>query len=158
MRTIFFIAISCCFLLPAKAQLTTPEVISSGGDSYVQPNGMMDITIGESIIETFSQNNIFLTQGFQQCDLIVAAIEENSNDVLMGIQVFPNPTINEINITTAIAAPIYIHLYNSNGELILSNNFTESTTIDFSLFAAGSYILKLETGNTNKTYKIQKVK
>ena len=70
MKKLFFLLIGLCFSLSSLAQYTTPEVISSGGDSYIQSNGKMDITIGESVIETYHSNGIYLTQGFQQGTVI----------------------------------------------------------------------------------------
>ena len=155
----FLLLLIICFLsFTALAQYTTPEIITTGGDSYMQSFGKIEVTIGEAIIETYQGNGIYLTQGFQQGNLIVSAIEENSNDAALRIQVFPNPTINELNIISDNDGQILIQLFDSNGKLLFADNISKSTVMNFSDYAAGCYLLRLETGNSLKTFKIQKVK
>lgn len=158
MKRVFFLLFVLYLSFNTFAQYTTPEVITSGGDSFIQTFGKMDVTIGESIIETYQGNSIYLTQGFQQGNIIVAAIEENDSDDAGTMQVFPNPTINDLHIVSDIDAQILIQLYDLGGKLLYCGHAIKETILDFSVYAAGSYLLKLESGKASKTYKIQKVK
>ena len=47
-------------------QVATPSVVSSSGDSYSNGGIMMDYTLGEIVVETYTNSNIILTQGFHQ--------------------------------------------------------------------------------------------
>jgi hypothetical protein len=156
-RNIIFLVISI-FAVPTFGQSFNPEVISSGGDSYSQINGKMDVTIGETITDTQLENSTYLTQGFQQGNLFVSQIEENSIVNSFSINVFPNPAINEISISSDAEEPMSVYLYDLNGKLLLSETMNMTLILDFSSYAAGSYFLKLTTGNTISTYIIQKVK
>ncbi|MEJ6776930.1 MAG: plastocyanin/azurin family copper-binding protein, partial [Crocinitomicaceae bacterium] len=72
--------------------LSAQDVISTQGDSYVNPYANIDFTIGESVISTFSNSNISITQGFHQTwnnqnicsdptDLIVTNITSDAADI-----------------------------------------------------------------------------
>ncbi|MEI6124075.1 MAG: hypothetical protein WCQ95_10675 [Bacteroidota bacterium] len=91
-------------------QTTTPEIITSAGDSYVQAFALMDVTIGEPITETFSNTGNKLTQGFQQGNYFIAAINQITSDNYT-INVFPNPTINEIFIEFAKETNSLLQIY-----------------------------------------------
>lgn len=54
------------FFMLAAFSLTAQEVISTQGDSYTNSNGTIDFTIGETVINTFTNGNTTLTQGFHQ--------------------------------------------------------------------------------------------
>ena len=58
-------------------QVATPSVVSSSGDSYNNGGVMMDYTLGEIVVETFSNSANILTQGFHQGDLMVSTSVEN---------------------------------------------------------------------------------
>jgi hypothetical protein len=157
MRFIFILLFLFSFSL-AFGQFTTPEAISSGGDSYSQPFGKMEVTFGETVVETLDGNNIFLTQGFQQSNFFVAAVEEETGISGYGFHVYPNPTIDELNIAWDIDGTVMIYLYDLNGRLIYSNNMVKTVRISVADFASGAYLLRLSSANTQKTMIIQKLK
>ena len=55
-----------CLPMIGFGQVTTPSVVSSSGDSYSSGGVIMDFTLGEIVIETFSNNANILTQGFRE--------------------------------------------------------------------------------------------
>jgi hypothetical protein len=64
-RCLFLIPfIACFFQLPG--QTLTPEVISSSGGYFDNTNASLSWTLGEPVIETLTETNAILTQGFHQ--------------------------------------------------------------------------------------------
>ena len=70
-------------------QVTTPSVVSSSGDSYSNGGVIMDYTLGEIVIETYTNSNTILTQGFHQGDLKVTTAVVNLD---IKTRIYPNPT------------------------------------------------------------------
>lgn len=139
-------------------QFTTPEAISSGGDSYSQPFGKMEVTIGETVIETLNDNNIFLTQGFQQSHFFAVAVEENTVPQDTGFSVYPNPATDELNILWNIDETVLIFLYDLKGKLLYVGNMEKTSRIKITDYASGAYLLRLCAGKEQKTVIIQKLK
>ena len=54
-----------CLPLFGFGQILSPSVIGSAGASFSNSTAKTDLTVGEVVIETFS-NNTILTQGFHQ--------------------------------------------------------------------------------------------
>jgi len=52
------------------------EVIATSGDFYENSSGSLSWTLGEVFIETLSETNFILTQGFQQSKLTLTAIND----------------------------------------------------------------------------------
>lgn len=155
----FFIVLILGLLTASTyGQFTTPEVISSGGDSYVKPFAKMEVTIGEPVTETFSGNDIIFTQGFQQSHFFAVTIEENTVSDNIDFNVYPNPAIDELNIIWNIDEPAMLFLYDLIGNLILSDNLIKHARINISGLAAGAYLLRFSEGNIQKTVIIQKLK
>ena len=55
-----------CLPMIGFGQILSPSVVSSSGASYSNGGVIMDFTLGEIVIETFSNNANILTQGFHQ--------------------------------------------------------------------------------------------
>lgn len=147
-------------LFPTSAfcQSFNPEIISSSGDSYSQINAKLDVTIGEPIIESCLNSNVYLTQGFQQGNLFVTQIPENNSNFNEQIEIYPNPTSNEINISSTTEDSILIYLYDLNGKMLKSEIMQKHLILDLSSYTSGSYLLKFIIDDKSKTYIVQKIK
>lgn len=84
--------------------------------------------------------------------------EMRSDDV--SINVYPNPTIGVVTVDiTALdeSGSNTLSLYDAKGETVLSRKrLMNSNTIDFMNTPKGVYILKLNLGGSEKSYKIIK--
>lgn len=64
------------------------------------------------------------------------------------LNVYPNPTLDELNISVAIEDNAVAQIYNYNGALIRTIKLEEElTTINISELAAGIYIIKVDSGD-----------
>ena len=73
----------------------------------------------------------------------------------LGFKLFPNPTSDNITISTKNDAEKTIELYNVLGHKVLSRTFFRSLTLDVSSYASGIYFAKvIGDYNNNKVIKI----
>ena len=159
---------SACFLLfgiinfSISAQDVDQNVISSAGESLANANTRMEFSIGEISIETSLANNVILTQGFHQSTLSVTeVVEVGAKD---GIQVFPNPTQEYLNIKFSrnIEDLGFARLYTMIGKLVFEDEImpTELTKrIDINHIKAGQYLLVITSDDDKilNTYRIVKL-
>jgi hypothetical protein len=135
---IYFLIIElACFTSHAQ------QVVSSSGNYYNNYSGSISYTVGEPIIETFSEENYILTQGFQQSNLIVTAINELPG-LNFEISVYPNPAteIVKLKIGKESSARMQYMLYDLNGKLLLQNKLAGiETEIPFNDFSPSEYLL-----------------
>ncbi len=155
MKKIFYVII---FILASPA-LFAQEVTSSAGN-YTEAGGVqLSWTLGEPVIETVTNGNTILTQGFHQTNLTVTAIGQlQAAD--MSLKVYPNPTSDFIKIELENeTGPINYSLFDLNGKLIFQDIITDiNAKIPMSNYETGVYFL--EVSNKNKrvlqTFKIVK--
>jgi hypothetical protein len=137
--------------------LSAQEVISTQGDSYSNTNNTLDYTIGEPVIETLSNSNNDLTQGFHQTLLTIVGIEDL--DVNFLVNIFPNPTSEIVNLDIEKYEGVTFHLFNVEGKLLTESELTEKkTTVRVADYPKGTYLLTLTHVENKKikTYKIIK--
>lgn len=94
-----------------------------------------------------------LTPGSENMFEVVTANEEDVNRL---ISVFPNPTTDEIHITSSIPVQeVFLHdIYGREMKRIEMNSL--NGTLDFSSYPRGLYLLRLKTESASKTVKVVK--
>ena len=135
------------------------EVVATSGDFYENSSGSLSWTLGEVAIETLSETNFILTQGFQQSKLTLTAINDLQT---LGIElsVYPNPTNSFllIEVKTDKQRDLQINLFDLNGKLILQKKIiVNKQTVHMQNYKPSIYILKVTEGNKEiRTYQIVK--
>lgn len=160
MKTIaLIVGVSVALASQAQVSLERSVVASAGFSSPT-----LSFTIGEPVTETAPVGSIVLTQGFQQPDTVLRVGIDAIADASMGVQLYPNPTSNTINLkfTNPIADAAYaISVRNVLGQecLSLAKLFAPSSaSIDLRSLAAGLYYLSLVDGQNRRTIiKFQKI-
>ncbi len=150
-KTIVLIAIF------ANCSLFAQDVIGTAGDSYSTTAGNIDFTIGEVVINTVTNGTEDLTQGFQQPSWTYAGVYDFVDDY--SAVIFPNPTIDVVNINSPEFAGVTFTLQDAAGRIVLVGNLTDvNTTLDFSVYATGTYSITLsKQGENLKTFKLIKL-
>jgi hypothetical protein len=125
--------------------LQAQEVVTTAGSYGETTSGSLSWTVGEPVIETITDGNNTLTQGFQQSKLTVTAI---NNLKISGIElsVYPNPTnsILSIEVKTDKQRDLLLSLFDLNGKLILQKKMTgNKQTIQMQNYKPATYILKI---------------
>jgi hypothetical protein len=141
----------------------TPDIIATDGGYHKISQGSFSYTIGEPITETFTGNNKYLTQGFQQAHFKITLLKEieiDNRDVLL----FPNPTEGKLNLS--------FNNFNSDVlVLILITDVTgrklqeitlkpvDAKYLDLTNYTIGTYLITINSNKNqfSKTYKIEKV-
>ena len=148
------------YILTGYGNIVAQEVVSSAGDSHINNNGSISYTIGEPVVETFTGENNILTQGFQQTNLVITAIDELPG-LDFEISAFPNPAseIVKLRIGKESIAGMQYKLYDMNGNLLLQNRLEGAETeIPFSDLSPAEYILIISDQNKElKSFKIVKI-
>ena len=147
-------------LLSVRAQST----ISTAGGNATSSGGTVSYTVGQVAYSTQTSTSGTITQGVQQpFEIFVATALEQAKDISLQLQVFPNPVNDYLKLSVVPTATISIQslsyqLYDVNGKLVQNNNVeSNETNIMMSGFTSGTYLLKVNQGNTSfKTFKIIK--
>lgn len=116
---LLLIATGCCYF--ARAQSTSPQVVSSGGAFYSAGGYSLSLTIGEmTAVETYSNATAVLTQGFQQPDITGVGIAP-LNETVAGFSSFPNPASDVLHLSfnAAERGELRITLYDMQGNEVM---------------------------------------
>ena len=154
MKKIYLIfGILSVFLLNVNAQ----EIISTSGDYFESTDASISWTIGESMIETYSNGTNVLTQGFQQSRLTPSSVYE-LEDSGISVNIAPNPTTDFIHLYIDNYADINYQIYDFNGKIIRQADVNSvETMISFSNLSYAAYFLKIMKGTQIiKTFQVIK--
>ena len=113
MKFYYLIIYLLLFAFHGRAQIISPQVIATSGDVFYTSFGSVSFTIGEPMIETFSNAGNIITQGFHQPFLnlhnnIFELISEND------IVIYPNPANNNFSVSIK-------EFKNFSGEIFISD-------------------------------------
>jgi hypothetical protein len=144
--------ISLLFTISVYSQ----EVISSQGETYTNSNGSIDFTLGEVVINTGTDGNNDLTQGFHQTKWNFLGVEDFVLDYEATI--FPNPTAEVLIVKSRAFQNVTYSLYDAQGKLVIHAKLSaEQTPIQIGQFAPGGYSLNLSNEKQLlKTFKLIK--
>jgi len=147
------------------AQKLSPSVTSTAGNFYQNPALSISQTVGELCLTKTYFNNLILTQGFQQPEIIISAIQ-NSGDEMQELSVYPNPSDTYIHVITHFNDfdDCIMDISDVHGRIIdhqILNNSIQSVkqiTINTSEWNSGLYNLTIQMGRdghyTNSNRKI----
>ena len=145
-----------CFPMIGFGQILSPSVIGSAGASFSNSTFSTDLTVGEVMIETFSNISI-ITQGFHQ------GIEDINSDVVnldLNTKVYPNPTTNFLIIELEQNVNAELLVYDINGKIVIKDklNNEQQKQLDFSFLSQGNYLLHINIADNQSVYQINKSK
>lgn len=158
--TRIFILVLLCPSGILFSQQLSPFVISSSGGFYTNSNATLSFTAGEmAAIETYSNNNSFLTQGFQQpWDLGTYINEHPFKDFSFGI--YPNPSDGQFYLLTESDLNLQMTITISDllGKQMTPIHFEPGSkinveSIDISEMPAGTYLLSLLVKESNTSHQ-----
>lgn len=114
--------------------------------------------MGETVINTFDNQEHILTQGFHQTEITVTSIEKLAGTDI-AINVFPNPASQYINISIESQPENYsFALYDFNGREVAAGSLEDTQTlISLAGFTPSVYILRVkQSGKIIETFKVVK--
>ena len=147
------------------SQIITQEIYAVGGDYFSQINGSLDWTMGEFMIDTYTNGSNFLTQGFHQGseEAVISIVEVFQNTTY---KAYPNPTTGELTIAvsglTNENVNREVQILDIAGKILKKETWQHTNTIklDLSEYATGYYLIRVLGSGSQKPqlYKIQKIK
>ena len=151
------------FSLITKAQSIELSLINSAGGSFNSQHENLTWTVGEVITESFSTDNLYLTQGFLQTNINKTSISTKKSEI-SEINIYPNPasTVFFIDYTSgkepSVSHPTELSLIDINGKVVFSKDLNQKlTSITINELKTGVYLIKLTKLNTAyiKTHILQ---
>jgi hypothetical protein len=157
MKKLYFVFAASLLSLGMSAQSLTPQVIASTGGFSSNNNGSLSYTVGEmTMVQTFSNNNNILTQGFQQPNDLSVGLLDVTQDEFGSFVVYPNPAVDNTWLAFQMpeAGKVTICLYDVLGQKVsdvYTGNYVNgkiSTQSNVSSLSAGMYFMTLNFVST----------
>ena len=135
------------------------EVITTSAGYFETPSMSLNWTIGETAIETYINDDIILTQGFNQANIIITGItEETLSDI--SISFYPNPVKDIFTIKTESEqmTQLMAEVYDLAGTKLISEKINPGNTqINTERLTTSVYILKInDNQHVIKSFKFIK--
>lgn len=116
------------------------EVVSTNGETYTNQQGSLAYTIGEVVIETGSNQEHIVTQGFHQSRWSFVNINEKEKS--LSLSIYPNPTQEKIHFKLESSEIINVDIFDMQGKLVLNQQVDKHhEIIELSQLKPGSYSL-----------------
>jgi hypothetical protein len=124
---------------------TAQEVLTPSAGYFATSSMSLNWTIGEIAIETYTNDDFMLTQGFNQASIIITS---NTEDFLTDITIsfYPNPVkdIFTIKAETEYMTQLTAEVYNLAGTKLISENINPGNTqINTESLKTSEYILRI---------------
>ncbi len=137
----------------AQSSTLCRSVISCSGGSSVGGTQTFEFTLGEPLIETYTNpdQSVTITQGFNQPEVcLTTAVPDISIANPMGMKVFPNPTADHLQIQfeTPQGKLFDLQVFNALGHQVLSSfqmDIFQTHSIDCRSFPSGAYFLLIRS-------------
>ncbi|MEN8223847.1 MAG: choice-of-anchor J domain-containing protein [Bacteroidota bacterium] len=143
---------------PATASWSDLTATLSPGNWDWTPSGDIDISEfeGEAVYVAFKYTSTNLEADTWEVDEILITASESAgigegNNFTATVNVYPNPAVNTVNITTETEGMFSVQLYSLLGEQVLEElSFAGTIVIDLNELRNGIYLLHItdEDGNT----------
>ncbi len=162
----FFLIVLLCITLMLNAQEIPSSLVSTAGDYFETESMSLSWSIGEVMTESFSTNDLFLTQGFQQSMDYATNIKlDKTNDFY--ISIYPNPASNYLFVKIPSSTSFIqnnsflLSVIDVNGKTIMNQKINQQVSnINISDYLSGVYFIKIINPNSNfqQTTIVQKIK
>ena len=122
-----------------------PQTLSSSGENLQNDNLSIDFTLGEFMVQTLGSDPR-VTQGFQQADpeVIIKVLDPAFEKK---IRIFPNPTMELLNIEFDDPNEFRLVISDLNGMPVLTKQFSLSTQVNLRNINSGTFSLSITSGD-----------
>ena len=151
---------SClCFMLVIGLtySIQAQQVVSTAGETYETNTAQVSFTLGQTVIETYSDQVTVVTQGFHQVfDEVISGLEP-AREVIT-VSVYPNPATDRLIVElTDSQEVIHYNVLNLEGQALQKGQFKIRDEIDLVNLTSGLYLLLLTNNREQliQSFKIQ---
>lgn len=154
MKTVIYVFI---LLLSMKSYSQGQLIIGSSGECQKNNSASLSWTLGE-VVTTLGESRVsFLTQGFQQPNLVAAIVSGNIAEVKHAVGIYPNPFQSSFFIESDSPRILKIEIFNIIGSKVLTQTLSEQRNqINMDMFSNGVYILRISSAD-NALLKVLKI-
>jgi len=141
------------------AQQLERSVVSTSGGHANSVNSDLSVhwSLGELATSTLGQD-IVLTQGFHQLDILIDPIYEWSESDIV-VSIYPNPTAGVLKLEKPGVQSFNVQLRDLYGRIMLQDHWRgPDTEIDLHNLPDQTYILTLASENVFQSYQIVKAR
>lgn len=163
MKNVFLLLLFTMCAGLVYAQQSSPEVVSSAGESYRGNSVRLDWTLGELAVATVQNGSQQITQGFHQPRYSITSVQDLPEDI-GNIRVYPNPSSDRIEMDFHFnqTMDIKIHLVDVTGRMIWSKaDIGERIkhVKDIEHLTCGTYFLNIviDDNRYTQTFKVKKI-
>lgn len=155
----FFFVLCIASFSSVHSQNTDQQAIASSGDVVSSGDHQLSWTIGQTVTSSSSSNSIFLTEGFQQSEVVT--IELGASPEAQVITIYPNPTVDYVTVQSSQKTGFGSYqLASLKGEILIDKqkaDFSQENKINMIDFADGVYLLFIKNRDQPmKQFKIIK--
>lgn len=172
-QAISLFAFFCIILHPILAQRDT-RTYSSSGQTFKSNGYTIDVTIGETFVNSFIRPGVIVSQGQHQPRIMtftldqvtpllksteVSSTEEQYNSMsINSITAYPNPVQHSLTIELKQDEELNYSVLNMQGQVVQSGKLDElSTILNFENYLPGNYIFYYSTTSTQGRISIVKI-
>jgi len=133
--------------------------ISTSGGSISAGNKQVIFTVGEVNVQEADVGNTHLSEGFVGPD-VAQLVGIQDYGTLQGVQIFPNPVKDRVQISLPESNTYEIHLFNLNGKELMTTQIEDIDHAQYNLsrLKTGVYLLVVidRKNKLSRIIKIQK--
>jgi len=153
--------IAFLFALTAFSQTAIKKSsIDSGGASVTNGTTSVFYTIGEVAVQEYTQGATHISEGFISKNLLTSLGISDDFSLLEGVNVYPNPSVDFVNISFSDEAIYTLSIFDALGKKIdeISTEKTNLHSINITDFSIGLYmiVIKNQANKQYNTYRIIK--
>ncbi len=157
MKTLLIIISILFYTSSMYSQDIASNVMNTTGGHAVISNWVIDYSVGETFVSTITAGSDIFTEGLLQPELrTLVAVEEPVLENAI-ISVFPNPTMDFVNIKSDNLPIRRIEIWNSMEKRVFEAEGA-AYSADMSLYSRGVYYLHVFMQNSEKRIVIKVVK
>ncbi len=147
------------YFIANNHKLSGQAAVVSSGRTVASDSGSISYSVGQVNFKFIQSNSGTSSEGVQQAIVIeeVSNIDENLNK--LQVNLFPNPTENDLFIVQDNLSNINYNLMDASSRILCNGQInTRFTKLELSEYPSGIYFLKLDHSNNknSRTFKIIK--
>lgn len=109
----------------------------------------MNWTVGETITQTFNNNNALVTQGMHQDNALPTNVVEQNPTTLT---LWPNPARESVTISGSKSPIERIEIFDAVGKLVVTH--TQKNTFSVAQLASGSYLVRVHSNARSEEHRL----
>ncbi len=154
-----FIYVTLLCLVPSFGFAQTENLVSSAGIHAIVDDLMVDVSIGDAVIGSFSTADVIFSQGYLMFPndgaIAPTIIPENR---IKDFSMSPNP-VADMTLVLGVepSETLFLYVYDVQGKLVNKHAFVQSD-INLSQLKSGQYLVIIRNTENTEIYKTKIIK